>query len=48
MAIQAGLEGEELDRALIYAGEQSWMEAGETGWTRINEARIAAGRGELQ
>ena len=48
VAVQAGLEGEELDRALIYAGEQSWMEAGETGWTRITEAGIAAGRGELQ
>jgi hypothetical protein len=43
-AVQAGLDGDELDEALIY--EQGWMETGESdGWTRITEAGITAGQG---
>ena len=45
VAVRVGLEGEDLDEALVYAGEQGWMEAGETGWTRITEAGITAGQG---
>ena len=44
VAVRAGLEGEDLDKALVYAGEQGWMEARETGWTRITEAGITAGQ----
>jgi hypothetical protein len=33
------------ERALVYAGEQGWMETGENpGWTRITEAGISAKR----
>jgi hypothetical protein len=46
VAVQAGLDGDELERALVYAGEQGWMETGENpGWTRITEAGISAGQG---
>jgi hypothetical protein len=46
VAVQAGLDGDELDEALTYAGEQGWMQTGESdGWTRITEAGITAGRG---
>ena len=46
VAVQAGLDGDELDEALTYAGEQGWMQTGESdGWTRITEAGITAGQG---
>jgi hypothetical protein len=46
VAVQAGLDGDELERALLYAGEQGWMETGENpGWTHITEAGISAGQG---
>jgi hypothetical protein len=45
VAVAAGLDGQELDEALVYAGSQGWIdnEPSRPGWTRATAAGIAAG-----
>jgi hypothetical protein len=47
IAFGIGLDGWELDKALIYADGHSWIDRGATeGWMRITAAGIAAGADE--
>jgi hypothetical protein len=45
IALEIGLEGVDLDAALIFAGEQGWIEAGQPGFTIFTEAGYRAGGG---
>jgi hypothetical protein len=43
VAVSIGLDGKDLDAALILAGEQGWIDDGGSGWTIITPSGYQAG-----